>query len=326
VTIGAVDWRGNALKSYSSQGPTADGRQKPDFVAPTNTRVAGPNGTRAVGGTSISAPNAAGAAAAWWSAQLAGGLRPTPADIVAQLRSIALDLGTPGFDPAYGWGLLRVDADPPLILPTTPAAGAVVRGVTRAGFEASDGSRTAGWSLTLDGVPLQVNRSGDPASTRLDTRTMSEGLHALHAEARDWSGNVGAGDWTFTVDNTAPVVGLTRVRVPPPPPPIRLAAARPVRPGDPPHRRKRIKRRPPKPRPVTATVRARDDLRMPMRLQVSVRDTRGKTRWNKALALRATGGRRVALGRYLRGRYKLELVLIDRAGNRDTLRRTFVVR
>ena len=38
ITVGAVDWRGNALKPYSSQGPTDDGRLKPDIFAPTNTQ------------------------------------------------------------------------------------------------------------------------------------------------------------------------------------------------------------------------------------------------------------------------------------------------
>ena len=60
IAVGAADWRGNALKSYSSQGPTDDGRLKPDIVAPTNTQIMGPNGFRAVGGTSNAAPNAAG--------------------------------------------------------------------------------------------------------------------------------------------------------------------------------------------------------------------------------------------------------------------------
>ena len=122
-------------------------------MAPTNTRVAGPNGTRAVGGTSIAAPNAAGAAALLWSSLLAGGVTPTADEIRQQLMSTALDLGSPGFDMAYGAGLVRVDTDPPEIVPATPVPNTAVRGVTRAKFDAADGSKIAHWSLTLDGIP-----------------------------------------------------------------------------------------------------------------------------------------------------------------------------
>ncbi|MBJ7453437.1 MAG: S8 family serine peptidase, partial [Blastococcus sp.] len=76
IAVGATDWRGNSLKSYSAQGPTADGRLKPDLTAPTNTRVMGPSGPRAVGGTSNAAPNAAGAAAGLRAAQRRTGLVP----------------------------------------------------------------------------------------------------------------------------------------------------------------------------------------------------------------------------------------------------------
>ena len=38
-TVGARDWQGDAAASYSSQGPTEDGRLKPDVVAPASTAV-----------------------------------------------------------------------------------------------------------------------------------------------------------------------------------------------------------------------------------------------------------------------------------------------
>lgn len=62
-TVGAVDWQApNVIASYSSEGPTWDGRVKPDIVAPasTSTRSYGVNTFR---GTSASAPHVAGAAA-----------------------------------------------------------------------------------------------------------------------------------------------------------------------------------------------------------------------------------------------------------------------
>ncbi len=49
IAVGAVNWRGDRFKGYSSQGPSDDGRLKPDLVAPTDTRLMGPNGLRSVG-------------------------------------------------------------------------------------------------------------------------------------------------------------------------------------------------------------------------------------------------------------------------------------
>ena len=57
ITVGAVDWSNNALKAYSSRGPTDDGRIKPDVVAPTNTRVSTATGPKSVGGTSNAVPS-----------------------------------------------------------------------------------------------------------------------------------------------------------------------------------------------------------------------------------------------------------------------------
>lgn len=63
VTVGAEDSLGT-LAQFSARGPTADGRLKPDFVAPGVLVFAlGPAGYVRVGGTSFSTPIVAGAAA-----------------------------------------------------------------------------------------------------------------------------------------------------------------------------------------------------------------------------------------------------------------------
>jgi Subtilase family len=321
ITVGAVDWRGNTLKGYSSQGPTADGRQKPDLVAPTNTRVAGPTGFRAVGGTSIAAPNAAGAAADLWSSQVAAGVPPTAEAVRQQLMAGALDLGAPGWDPAYGAGLIRVATDPPAVVPESPAPGALLRGVSTVAFDTPDGSRLAAWSVSLDGVMLQTSRSAQPTTRRLDTRRLADGQHVLRVDARDWPGNAGTGEWRFTVDNTPPQLAA-RFQVLPPPRP-RALAAKPDKPG------KRRKRRPPppKPRPVLATVSARDATPRPMRLTVRLTDALGRDRLVRRLGLHnATRGLVIPLGRHLPGRYTLAMTLTDRAGNSRSLGRSLVVR
>lgn len=60
LAAGATDWSDDSYHSYSSRGPTHDGRTKPDFAAPSgvSTSTYGPNNFY---GTSASAPHLAGA-------------------------------------------------------------------------------------------------------------------------------------------------------------------------------------------------------------------------------------------------------------------------
>ena len=89
---------------YSSQGPTNDGRQKPDIMAPDRTTSL-TYGTMASGGTSFSSPTTAGAAALL----LEQSPTLTPAALGALLASLAVDAGAVGPDPIYGAGKLRVE-------------------------------------------------------------------------------------------------------------------------------------------------------------------------------------------------------------------------
>jgi len=64
VTVAAVDWKTLTLENYSSQGPTGDGRKKPDLSAPdhvSNEAYASVRG-KFFAGTSASAPHVGGAA------------------------------------------------------------------------------------------------------------------------------------------------------------------------------------------------------------------------------------------------------------------------
>ena len=70
ITVGAmadVDENGFALISFSSRGPTADGRIKPDIASPGVTIMAASGGTtssyKSLSGTSMASPFTAGAAA-----------------------------------------------------------------------------------------------------------------------------------------------------------------------------------------------------------------------------------------------------------------------
>jgi hypothetical protein len=100
----------NNIQPYSSRGPTNGGFAMPDLVGPTNTiGFTYPGG---FGGTSSAAPNAAGAAAAFWAS--APGLNGF--GLTELLRSKAgrlHDWGTTGVDNTYGAGGIALFAFAP---------------------------------------------------------------------------------------------------------------------------------------------------------------------------------------------------------------------
>jgi len=118
--VGALCWQTGALESYSSQGPTIDGRVKPDIAghdsvsSATYGSFAGtcPSG---FAGTSAASPEVAGAAALVKQAHPAFG----PAELQSFLEQNAVDIGAPGPDDLTGAGALRmpnavpVDSTPP---------------------------------------------------------------------------------------------------------------------------------------------------------------------------------------------------------------------
>ena len=107
LTVGATEYRDDSIASYSSQGPTTDGRLKPEMSAPAG--VSGSTyGGSGFDGTSASTPHVAGAAALVWSA-----FPEFSRDRVASyLTSEALDLGPSGPDNAFGHGRLRLSSPP----------------------------------------------------------------------------------------------------------------------------------------------------------------------------------------------------------------------
>ncbi len=108
VAIGAYCFATHALQPYSSQGPTIDGRRKPDLSGPdrVSTTTRGPFTTctsGSFGGTSASSPHAAGAAALLLQGSTAG-----PARVQQALQSSARDFGPAGPDNGFGVGGIRL--------------------------------------------------------------------------------------------------------------------------------------------------------------------------------------------------------------------------
>jgi hypothetical protein len=107
ITVGAVDI-GNAISQFSSFGPTRDGRLKPDVVAlgvdvlSTSTR----NSVATLSGTSMSAPAVTGLSALLIDRfRSKHGRAPAPELLRAFLLNTANDLGNPGPDYSYGYGI-----------------------------------------------------------------------------------------------------------------------------------------------------------------------------------------------------------------------------
>lgn len=133
LAAGAVCWQDNGLEFYSSQGPTIDGRQKPDLAGQDSVSSATygafsslcPSG---FAGTSAASPAVAGAAA------LVKQVNPSfgPDQLESYLERNATDLGPAGPDDETGAGALHLPAavaTPDLLPPTARAlASKGVRG------------------------------------------------------------------------------------------------------------------------------------------------------------------------------------------------------
>lgn len=103
IALGATDF-GGAVAGFSSRGPTADGRTKPDVLAPgAGVWCVKPNTPDEYGqlnGTSLATPLAAGVGVLLKQAYPKLG----PAQMLELLRSTASDAGAPNND--RGWGMI----------------------------------------------------------------------------------------------------------------------------------------------------------------------------------------------------------------------------
>jgi subtilisin family serine protease/ribosomal protein L37E len=171
-TVGAVRWDTDVLEGFSSQGPSNDGRLKPEISAPD--RVSSAVYGEAFPGTSAAAPHVAGAAALVWQAFPGYSAQ----QVTEYLKTNAVDLGPSGPDNAYGYGRLylgdvpgagfspeptttgvvapvRTEAPPtstatgPVAGTQTPAATATVKRMETATPRPQPGGNVSLWPLAL---------------------------------------------------------------------------------------------------------------------------------------------------------------------------------
>lgn len=128
INVAAINKAGN-ISDFSSRGPSVT------FAAPGEQILSTiPGGRYArMSGTSMATPFLAGAVALLVARHLElGGAAKTPLkrrqDVIDHLKGSALDVATPGFDAAAGWGVVKVDKlieaeqpAPPVVPPPTDA-------------------------------------------------------------------------------------------------------------------------------------------------------------------------------------------------------------
>ena len=182
ITVGAVAWNTTStIEPYSSQGPTVDGRIKPDLVAPDKVSTVS-YGTSAFAGTSASCPHVAGACAL----VLQKNPSWTPAQVKSYLESNAVDLGAAGKDNIYGSGRL--------LLPD-PGSGPVGENTYYIPYFVANAAFGTGMGLTNLGtgtahVTISIY---NPGGTLLknETKTIAPRAQTAFLTGSDLAGNEG---------------------------------------------------------------------------------------------------------------------------------------
>ena len=211
------------LSSFSSTGPTDDGRIKPDVVANGEDLYSTLSGSDtaygSISGTSMSAPNAAGSAALVAQQHLVSFNKAMRSSTLKGLLiHTADDLGNAGPDYRYGWGLINVRAAVDLIRnqKANPAKLALVEGTI------DPTNKTVIHRFIWDGTnPIRVTLAwvdpAGPAVTTADSRTprLVNNLH-LQLIRPDGGTNLPyvmpfVGNWTQASMSSNAVTGTNNV-------------------------------------------------------------------------------------------------------------------
>ena len=214
ITVGAVDPHGEIFER-SSRGPTPDERIKPDLVAVgvdvASARSGTLRGETTMSGTSMGAPQVAGAAA------ILKEKRPDidPAGIKRVLLKSADDIGPSGPDNTFGYGLLNLKSALELVDLPEGKAGLEVTSLALSRYTAKAGDPVmihAGISgdaayveaKVLGGdkqirIPMNDFDKNGVYTGRWETRFLSPGDYSLVVEAKDQFGGVGTASVPFVL-------------------------------------------------------------------------------------------------------------------------------
>jgi Subtilase family len=178
ISVGASNWQTpDAIDWYSSNGPTPDGRLKPDVTGIDGVSVTGAGGFNPGGtvspsftGTSAAAPHGAGVAALLLQAApcLLNGSQGALSSTTArtELRNLvlsnAVDLGASGPDDVYGYGRIDALAAASVTIPTAEAGSNQI--VSGTGASGASVTLNGGASSDPVGCPLTFSWTGSCGS------------------------------------------------------------------------------------------------------------------------------------------------------------------
>jgi hypothetical protein len=206
-TVGAIDQAVFAqsnppLEYYSSQGPTTDGRLKPDIAAPDGT-TSRTYGVRASFGTSFASPTTAGAAAL----VLSQNPSLTAPQLAAALRKLAIDVGAPGPDNQYGAGKLALttNAPPAAVAQSVTTSLSTPVGITLTGTDPNGDPLT--YELVAGSGPFAGTLSGTAPNLTYTPNAGVSGTDSFYFRVDDgiWDSPAAAVAISIAAGNRPPV-------------------------------------------------------------------------------------------------------------------------
>ena len=220
IAVGATD-QNDKRASWSSTGPALE------LVAPGvdiySTYWDDTYATKS--GTSMACPHVSGTAALVFVSSVDpaydsnGDGKWDASEVRQKLRDTADDLGDPGWDSHYGYGIVNAykaapgeDKTPPTISDLNPADGAVINDNTptiSAKVADASGINNNSIVMTLDKDNNKVEHVYDSGTGLVsydvpNTEPLTEGLHKVTLSVADTVNNVANESWSFTVDTIPP--------------------------------------------------------------------------------------------------------------------------
>jgi len=159
-------------------------------------------------GTSMAAPHVSGVVALL----ISSGAAITPDEVRSALQETAEDLGDPGRDDIYGWGLIDACAalqwsagpvdNPPTVSITEPADGAIIAGTTNITADASDDNDVLQVEFFVNDSSIGVDLDGSDGWLIVwDSTSIDDGTHIIKATATDNAFQTAGDSVSVTVDN-----------------------------------------------------------------------------------------------------------------------------